>query len=140
MNDLITEWSERIRDAAERRAPLRIRGGTSKDFYGGGLRREPLDTPAYRGILDYDPTELVVSARSGTPLAAIEAALAERRQVLPFEPPHFGAATLGGCIAAGLSGPRRAAAGAVRDFVLGVRILDGRGDDLGFGGRVIKKI
>ena len=140
MNDLIIEWAERIRDAAERRAPLQIRGGGSKDFYGGALRGEPMDTGAYSGILDYEPTELVLSARSGTPLAAIEAALAERRQILPFEPPHFGSATLGGCIASGLSGPRRAAAGAVRDFVLGVRILDGRGDDLAFGGRVIKNV
>jgi glycolate dehydrogenase FAD-binding subunit len=140
MNDLITEWAERIRDAAERRAPLQIRGGGSKDFYGGALRGEPLETGAYHGILDYEPTELVLSARSGTPLAAIEAALAQRHQMLPFEPPHFGNATLGGCIAAGLSGPRRAQAGSVRDFVLGVRILDGRGDDLAFGGRVIKNV
>ena len=107
MNDLITEWAERIRAAAQRRLPLRIRGGGSKDFYGGALHGEPLDTGAYRGILQYDPTELVLSARAGTPLAAIEAALAEQQQMLPFEPPFFGKATLGGCIAAGLSGRRR---------------------------------
>ena len=140
MNDLIAEWTERIRDAAEKHTPLQIRGGGSKDFYGGPSSGESLDTRAHRGILQYEPTELVLSARAGTPLAAIEAALAEKHQMLPFEPPHFGDATLGGCIAAGLSGPRRAAAGAVRDFVLGVRILDGRGDDLAFGGRVIKNV
>ena len=140
MNDLITEWAERIRAAAQKNLPLQIRGGGSKDFYGGALRGEPLETSAYRGILEYEPTELVLSARAGTPLAAIEAALAEEHQMLPFEPPHFGNATLGGCIAAGLSGPRRSAAGSVRDFVLGVRILDGRGEDLAFGGRVIKNV
>ena len=140
MNDLITEWAERIRTAAQKNLPVQIRGGGSKDFYGGALHGEPLDTGAYRGILEYEPTELVLSARAGTPLAAIEAALAEHHQMLPFEPPHFGNATLGGCIAAGLSGPRRAAAGSARDFVLGVRILDGRGDELAFGGRVIKNV
>ena len=140
MNDLIAEWAERIRSAADKRQPLRIRGGGSKDFYGGALQGEPLDTANYHGILQYEPTELVLSARSGTALTTIEAALGESRQMLPFEPPHFGPATLGGCIAAGLSGPRRAAAGSVRDFVLGVRILDGRGEDLAFGGRVIKNV
>jgi len=140
MNDVVVEWAERIREAADKQAPLRIRGGGSKDFYGCALRGETFETSAYRGIIDYDSTELVLSARSGTPLAEIEAALAQENQMLAFEPPHFGPATLGGCIAAGLSGPRRAAAGSVRDFVLGVRILDGRGADLAFGGRVIKNV
>jgi glycolate oxidase FAD binding subunit len=140
MHDLIADWAERIRDAADKRSPLCIRGGGSKDFYGGASSGEPFQTGDYHGIIDYAPTELVLTARAGTSLEAIEAALAEQRQMLPFEPPHFGNATLGGCIAAGLSGPRRAAAGSVRDFVLGVRILDGRGDDLAFGGRVIKNV
>jgi glycolate oxidase FAD binding subunit len=140
MNDVVAEWAERIREAADKHAPLRIRGGGSKDFYGCAPRGEPFETSAYRGIIDYDSTELVLSARAGTPLAEIEAALAQENQMLAFEPPHFGPATLGGCIAAGLSGPRRAAAGSVRDFVLGVRILDGRGADLAFGGRVIKNV
>jgi glycolate oxidase FAD binding subunit len=140
MNDVVAEWTERIREAADQRTPLRIRGGGSKDFYGGALRGETFETSAYRGIVDYDSTELVLSARSGTPLTEIEDALAGKSQMLAFEPPHFGPATLGGCIAAGLSGPRRAAAGSVRDFVLGVRILDGRGADLAFGGRVIKNV
>jgi len=140
MNDVVAEWAEHIREAADKRTPLRIRGGGSKDFYGCALHGEMFETSAYRGIVDYDSTELVMSARSGTPLAEIEDALAGKNQMLAFEPPHFGPATLGGCIAAGLSGPRRAAAGSVRDFVLGVRILDGRGDDLAFGGRVIKNV
>jgi len=134
-------FAERIREAADRRAPLRLRGGGSKDFYGGEPRGEVLDTRAHAGIVEYEPTELVVTARCGTPLAELEALLAAGGQMLPFEPPHFGpAATLGGCVAAGLSGPRRAAAGAVRDFVLGARLVDGRGRELAFGGRVMKNV
>ena len=131
---------DQIRSAAARAAPLRLRGGGSKDFYGNPPRGELLDTRGYAGIVDYEPSELVLSARAGTPLAEIEQALAERGQCLPFEPPHFGEATLGGCLAAGLSGPRRAAAGALRDFVLGVKLVDGRGRMLEFGGRVMKNV
>ena len=135
------QFQERIREAAARGAPLRLRGGGSKDFYGGALAGEVLDTRGYAGIVDYEPSELVVTARCGTPLAGLEAALAAQGQMLAFEPPHFGgAATLGGGVAAGLSGPRRAAAGAVRDFVLGARLLDGQGRDLAFGGRVMKNV
>lgn len=138
---MVERLRERVRAAAARGMPLRLRGGGSKDFYGGEPRGEPLDTREHAGIVEYEPTELVVTARCGTPLAALEAALAERGQMLPFEPPHFGAgATLGGCVAAGLSGPRRAAAGAVRDFVLGARLLDGRANEVAFGGRVMKNV
>jgi len=141
MTDVVQRISEAIRAAAGQRRPLCIRGGGTKDFYGGSPRGETLDTTEYRGIVSYEPTELVITARTGTPLAEIEAALREKGQMLAFEPPHFGdAATLGGCVAAGLSGPRRAYAGAVRDFVLGVRLLDGRGDDLRFGGQVMKNV
>jgi len=141
MQDLVIEWSERIRAAAAAGTALRLRGGGTKDFYGGPLAGELFDTTGHRGILQYEPTELVLTARCGTPLAEIEAALAERGQMLAFEPPHFGdEATLGGCVATGLSGPRRAASGSVRDFVLGVRILDGRGVDLAFGGQVMKNV
>ncbi|MPZ42361.1 MAG: glycolate oxidase subunit GlcE [Betaproteobacteria bacterium] len=141
MHDLVTEWSERIREAAAAGEPLCIRAGGSKDFYGGIRQGALLDTSDYRGIVEYEPTELVLIARAGTPLAEIEHALAERDQMLAFEPPHLGpAATLGGAIACGLSGPRRAAAGSARDFVLGARILDGRGDELAFGGKVMKNV
>ena len=129
-----------IRDAAARRAPLRLRGGGSKDFLGNAPRGAVLDTRSHAGIVDYEPAELVVTARCGTPLAELEAILAASGQCLPFEPPHFGAATFGGCIAAGLSGPRRASAGAVRDFVLGVKLIDGRARELDFGGRVMKNV
>ncbi|MDP2708417.1 MAG: glycolate oxidase subunit GlcE, partial [Burkholderiales bacterium] len=110
-------------------------------FYGGPLRGEALGVGAYRGIVDYEPTELVITARAGTPLAEIEAVLRDKGQMLAFEPPHFGSSsTLGGCIAAGLSGPRRPYTGAARDFVLGVRMLDGAGNDLRFGGQVMKNV
>jgi glycolate oxidase FAD binding subunit len=136
----LAEIQERIRAAADRRAPLCVRGGGSKDFYGNAPRGDVLDTRGYCGIVDYEASELVLTARCGTPLAEIEAALAARGQCLPFEPPHFGAATFGGCIASGLSGPRRAAAGALRDFVLGVKLVDGKGQALQFGGQVMKNV
>jgi len=138
---LIERFQDRIRDAAARKAPLRLRGGGSKDFYGNAPRGEILDTRGHAGIVDYEPTELVVTARCGTPLSELEKILETNRQYLPFEPPHFGpGATLGGCVAAGLSGPRRASAGALRDFVLGVKLIDGRGEALAFGGRVMKNV
>ena len=135
------EFQERIREAAGRGAALRIRGGGTKDFYGNHARGEVLDTRGHAGVVAYEPTELVMTARCGTSLGEIQAVLAEKNQMLAFEPPHFGAgATLGGCVAAGLSGPRRASAGAVRDFVLGTKIVDGRGQALAFGGQVMKNV
>ena len=114
---------------------------TFPNFYGNPTAGETLSTAAYRGIIEYEPTELVMTARAGTPLTDIEAALKDKGQMLAFEPPYFAVGgTLGGCIAAGLSGPRRPYAGAVRDLVLGVRILDGSGADLRFGGQVMKNV
>jgi glycolate oxidase FAD binding subunit len=144
MQSLIDQFSDTIRAAAAHKIPLCIRGGGSKDFYGNrmaGQEAGMLDPVAYAGIVDYEPTELVVTACAGTRLADLETVLSTHGQMLAFEPPHFGsAATLGGCVAAGLSGPRRASAGAVRDFVLGVRMLDGKGDNLNFGGQVMKNV
>jgi glycolate oxidase FAD binding subunit len=144
VSDPVQSFADRVRAAADTGARLRLRGGGTKDFYGSALEGEVLDTRAYAGIVRYDPTELVVTVRAGTPLAALEAALAENGQMLAFEPPHFArhqaAATVGGCIAAGLSGPRRVAAGALRDFVLGASLLDGRGQTLRFGGEVMKNV
>jgi glycolate oxidase FAD binding subunit len=137
----LREVQERVRAAAAAGTPLRIRGGGTKDFYGGSLAGEALDVSGLTGIVQYEPTELVLTARAGTPLAEVEQALSAAGQMLAFEPPHFGdGATLGGTIAAGLSGPRRPYAGAVRDLVLGVRVIDGTGTDLGFGGRVMKNV
>ncbi|MBI2306693.1 MAG: glycolate oxidase subunit GlcE [Rhodocyclales bacterium] len=142
MDTVLKEWIGRVHDAVETQQTLCIRGGGSKDFYGGNPAGPVLDTTAYRGIVAYEPTELVVVARAGTPLAELEALLAEKGQCLPFEPPHFGAgrATVGGMVAAGLSGPRRAAVGAVRDYVLGVKLIDGKGEWLSFGGQVMKNV
>jgi glycolate oxidase FAD binding subunit len=141
MQQILEQFQTQVRAAAGDKRALRIRGGGTKDWYGQRIEGEILDTPAYAGIVDYEPTELVITARCGTPLAEIEAALAERKQMLAFEPPHFGeGATLGGMVAAGLSGPRRASSGALRDFVLGVKLLDGKGEVLNFGGQVMKNV
>ena len=130
-----------VRAAAADGRPLRLRGGGSKDFWGAPLRGEVLDTRSYSGIVSHEPSELFVTARCGTPLAELEAALAAHGQCLPFESPHFGAgATVGGMVAAGLSGPARASVGSVRDYVLGVRMVNGRGEDLTFGGQVMKNV
>ncbi len=138
---MLTEFVERIRSAHAANTPLVIQGGGSKSFYGNPDEGEVLSTRALAGVVDYQPKELVLTARAGTPLAEIEALLAEQNQMLAFEPPHFGGtATLGGSIAAGLSGPRRPYAGAARDFVLGVRMIDGTGQPLRFGGQVIKNV
>ena len=141
LNSLI----DAVRAAAADGRTLRLRGGGSKDFWGQSLSGEVLDTRAYQGIVSYEPSELVVTARCGTPLAELEAALAEKGQCLAFEPPHFGqgseqGATVGGMVAAGLSGPARATVGAVRDFVLGARFINGLGEHLTFGGQVMKNV
>ena len=130
-----------VRQAAADGRTLRLRGGGSKDFWGQSLTGEVLDTRAYQGIVSYEPSELVVTARCGTPLAELEAALAEKGQFLAFEPPHFGPdATVGGMVAAGLSGPSRATVGAVRDYILGARFINGLGEHLTFGGQVMKNV
>lgn len=143
MQALIDQYKTAIHTATENKTPLQICGGGSKHFYGNPIAENStlLDVTAYNGIIDYEPTELVITARAGTRLADLEAALDQHGQMLAFEPPYFGAAaTLGSCIATGLSGPRRAAVGAVRDFVLGVRMLNGLGEDLRFGGQVMKNV
>jgi len=141
MDKQIDLFRERILDAAARHQPLCIRGGGSKDWYGRQPTGEVLDTRSCSGILSYDPTELVITVGSGTPLVEVEQVLAQRNQMLAFEPPHFGPeATVGGMVAAGLAGPRRAAVGAVRDFVLGASLMDGKGQVLHFGGQVMKNV
>jgi len=139
--DPLASLVECIRAAAAQGTPLRIRGGGSKDFYGERLQGELLDTRALRGVVSYEPSELVVTVRAGTPLAELERVLAERGQCLPFEPPHFGpGATVGGMVAAGLAGPARASVGSVRDYVLGVNLVNGCGEQLVFGGQVMKNV
>ncbi|PUE20455.1 glycolate oxidase subunit GlcE [Limnohabitans sp. MMS-10A-160] len=137
LNSLI----DAVRQAGADGRVLRLRGGGSKDFWGQSLTGDVLDTRGYRGIVSHEPSELVVMVRCGTPLAELEAALAEKGQCLAFEPPHFGeGATVGGMLAAGLSGPARATAGAVRDYVLGARFINGLGEHLTFGGQVMKNV
>ena len=159
MSNSLLEIIERIKVAASLGAPLRIRGGGTKDFYGQSLQGEILDTTGLSGITSYEPSELVVTVKAGTPLAELEALLAEKNQCLPFEPPHFEKiwgtvadpieilpafaktqTTVGGMVAAGLSGPSRASSGSVKDFVLGVSMVNGKGEELRFGGTVMKNV
>ncbi len=141
MEQVLQQFKAKVIAAGACKTALRIRGGGSKDWYGEAPQGDVFDTREYRGIVAYDPTELVITARCGTPLMDIEAALAEQNQMLAFEPPHFGAgATIGGVVASGLSGPRRPAVGALRDFVLGAVLMDGKGDVLHFGGQVMKNV
>lgn len=135
---------DQIRTAAHAHTPLQLRGGGNKDFLGTVQPAQLLDTRAYQGILDYAPSELVVTVAAGTPLHELEATLAAQGQCLPFEPPHFtwsgGVATVGGMVASGLSGPARATVGGVRDYVLGLRMVNGLGEHLTFGGQVMKNV
>jgi glycolate oxidase FAD binding subunit len=138
---LETDVIERVNQAIASRTPLCIGGGGSKAFYGRRCQGELLDLSQHRGVVSYEPSELVLTARAGTPLAEVEALLAQHNQMFPFEPPQFGpGATLGGMVAAGLSGPRRPWGGSVRDAVLGVKLLNGRGEVLRLGGQVMKNV
>ena len=150
MDAALSTLTDQVKAAASDAAPLRIRAGGTKDFYGNAPAGDTiLDPRPLRGIVNYEPTELVVTVRAGTPLAELEDELASRGQMLPFEPPHFDSegangATIGGAVAAGLAGPRRASYGptygGVRDFMLGATLLDGRGQLLRFGGTVMKNV
>ena len=138
-------WVEQIAHARANKLQIDIRGGNTKAFYGGAQQGLVLDTRVLSGISSYEPSELVVTARAGTPLAELEAALAACGQCLPFEPPRFGdvnavGGTVGGMVAAGLSGPARASVGSVRDYVLGATLLNGKGETLSFGGTVMKNV
>jgi glycolate oxidase FAD binding subunit len=168
MDAALEHFIDRIKAATAEKAPLRIRGGGSKDFYGEPF--DPalpvLDTRAHSGIVSYEPSELVLTVKAGTLLAEVEALLAEEGQCFPFEPPHFSVgsrletltrppldssgsniggkeikhATVGGMVAAGLSGPARAVAGSVRDYVLGAHLVNGKAELLQFGGTVMKNV
>ncbi len=139
--DISATLAEQVKQAAAENTPLKLIGSRSKDFYGRHGAGAPLSLAGHSGILNYEPTELVLTARCGTPLAEIEAALAEKGQMLPFEPPRFGAGgTLGGAVASGLAGPRRPWGGAPRDTLLGVKLMNGKGETLDFGGQVMKNV
>jgi len=147
MEFVLSELCDQVMTAHAGHKPLFVCGGGSKSFYGNYRPVTPqdghcrLDMTAYNGIINYQPSELVVTVRAGTSLAVLEAELAEKDQMLAFEPPHFSeSATVGGCVAAGLAGPRRMTVGGVRDFVLGARLLDSQGRLLSFGGEVMKNV
>lgn len=132
---------DQVNQALQNATPLRIQGSNSKSFLGRNVAGEVLNTRSHRGIVSYDPTELVITARCGTPLVELFEVLDAAQQMLPCEPPAFGAdATVGGMIASGLSGPRRPWSGSVRDFVLGTRVITGHGKHLRFGGEVMKNV
>lgn len=142
-SDISQQLAERVREAAAEGQALAIRGGGTKDFYGRRVAQgcASLEVAGHTGVVAYEPTELAITVRAGTRLCEVEALLAASGQQLPFEPPGFGeAATIGGAVAAGLSGPRRPYAGAVRDAVLGVKLINGKGEILEFGGRVMKNV
>ena len=149
MDSALKQISDRIAAAHSERKPLHLRGGGTKDFYGAAPHGELLDTRVLHGVRSYEPSELVVTVRAGTPLAELEALLLEKGQCLPFEPPHYmwstktaehSGATVGGMVASGWSGPARASVGGVRDYVLGVQMINGRGEHLTFGGQVMKNV
>ncbi len=139
--DMIETWQSQIKAAAASGKKLSIRGSGSKSFISPQAAGDLIDTRAHAGIVEYEPSELVIVVRTGTSLAEVEEAMLEAGQMLAFEPPHFGdGATIGGTVATGLSGPRRPYAGPTRDFILGCKVLDGKGDHLSFGGKVMKNV
>jgi len=141
MSDHSHTLQHQVIDAIQEHTQLCITGGGSKAFYGRPSAGTPLSVTAHHGIINYEPTELILTARCGTGLSEIQDILADQGQMLPFEPPHFGSnATLGGAVACGLSGPRRPYTGAVRDYVLGIRCINGKGEILSFGGEVVKNV
>ena len=140
-SDLSAALQSRVLASIEQHTPLQIVGGNSKAFYGRTPQGERLSIAEHGGVVSYEPTELVITARAGTRLTEIEALLAQHGQYLPFEPPHFTSeSTLGGAIASGLSGPARPYNGSARDFVLGAKVLTGKGEILKFGGQVMKNV
>lgn len=141
MSDCTEQLQNSVSNALLEGIAVNIKGSGSKDFYGADISGTPLLTGEHRGVINYEPKELVITARSGTPLSELEALLAEQGQMLAFEPPYFSDnATIGGTIACGFSGPRRPYAGSARDFVLGTRIINGRAEVLHFGGEVMKNV
>ena len=141
MSNISQDLKQQIEQAFTSCTPLKICGGNSKMFYGRKIQGDSIDVTPHRGITNYEPTELVITARAGTPLSEIENALSKQGQMLGFEPPHFAeTTTLGGTIACNFSGPRRPYRGAARDYVLGSTIINGKGEQLHFGGEVMKNV
>ncbi len=141
MNDYAQEIADKILTAYQQKQPLKITSGKTKQFYGRKINAEILNVKNHSGVVEYEPSELYITARSGTPLSEIERIIDHKNQILPFEPPRFGAsATIGGTVACGLSGPRRAYSGSLSDCILGADVINGKGEQLHFGGRVMKNV
>ncbi len=141
MHDKRDEITSVIQDAYRQKQALVIKAGDTKNFYGRNIQAKTLSVANHTGILEYEPSELYITVKSGTPLVEIEQTITKENQIIPCESPHFGAtATLGGMVASGLAGPRRVSAGAVRDCVLGTEIVNGKGEYLRFGGKVMKNV
>ena len=140
-NDISSALQNSVKDAISNKTALYIHGGNSKLFFGNVVDTPSLDISRHTGIIDYDPTELCITVRAGTLLSDIEKVLESENQILPFEPPQYTPnTTIGGALAAGISGPRRAYSGSVRDAILGVKIINGEGEIANFGGQVMKNV
>ena len=140
-NDISSLLQQQVRESIQNKTSLYIHGGNSKLFYGNSVNAEALDVSQHTGIISYEPTELCLTVRAGTRLSDIENLLNEQNQILPFEPPQYTPnATIGGAVASGISGPRRAYTGSVRDAILGVKIINGDGEIVSFGGQVMKNV
>ncbi|MEE9310684.1 MAG: glycolate oxidase subunit GlcE [Cocleimonas sp.] len=140
-NDISQILQQQVKEAIASKEPLYIHGGNSKLFYGNKVDAKPLDISQHSGVVSYEPTELCITVQAGTRLRDIVDLLAEHQQILPFEPPMYSEnTTIGGAIATGISGPRRAYTGSVRDAILGVQMINGDGDIVNFGGQVMKNV
>jgi len=131
---------EQVQQASESNTPVNVVGGNSKTFLGRSTPARTLNTTEHSGVVSYEPTELVVTVRSGTSMQSLNALLQDNNQMLPFEPPVLNTGTIGGVLACGLSGPARPFAGSVRDYVLGMRVINGKAQALRFGGEVMKNV
>ncbi len=140
-DNLVQQYQAQVQEAYSSETPLCIQGGRSKTFYGRKIEADLLDVSSNSGVVSYEPTELVITVRAGTTISEINQVLAAKNQMLAFDPPCFSEnATAGGMVACGLSGPRRPYVGAVRDFVLGLKCLNGKAEILNFGGQVMKNV
>ncbi|MEE9327775.1 MAG: glycolate oxidase subunit GlcE [Cocleimonas sp.] len=140
-NDISTTLQKQVQDAVNNKQPLFIHAGKSKLFYGNEVIGKPLDISKHTGVISYEPTELCITVRAGTRISELQKLLAEQQQILPFEPPIYSKnATIGGAIAAGISGPRRAYTGSIRDAILGVQMINGNAEIVNFGGQVMKNV
>lgn len=141
MSDQSQELQQQVMQALAQQQPVTLRGGGSKEFLTPASEHPIISVRQHQGMIDYHPSELVLTARAGTLLTDIETTLAESGQMLPFEPPRYSdRATLGGTVATGLSGPMRPFTGSVRDYVLGCTLINGKGEIVKFGGQVMKNV